>query len=145
MIQGAMQVQNSADANTTTPSDRLPIFARWYQAHRPAAGRNASSDVPFSAIRPQSAPNSIHGSQPSRSSRVSASQITVAKSSADRLVSQITRVHQKITFGSRAHAHDDPMATFSEKMRRAIRKIGTHVSAEKMLLIVSNTNAEIFE
>jgi hypothetical protein len=54
-------------------------------------------------------------------------------------------VHQNITLGSKAHAHAEPTATLSEKTLRAIRKIGMQVSAEKMLLSVSNTNADAFE
>jgi hypothetical protein len=48
-------------------------------------------------------------------------------------------------FGSNAHAQADPTATFSENMRRAIQKIGTHVNAEHTLLSVSITKAEAFE
>ena len=50
-----------------------------------------------------------------------------------------------MTLGSKAQAQADPTATFSEKILRAIRKIGTQVSAEKTLLIVSSTNADAFE
>ena len=38
-----------------------------------------------------------------------------------------------------------PLRLFSEKILRAIRKIGMHVSAEKMLFSVSSTNAEVLE
>ncbi len=48
-------------------------------------------------------------------------------------------------FGSRAHAHAEPTATFPEKIRRAIRKIGMQVSAEKTLLSDSSTNADALE
>jgi hypothetical protein len=54
-------------------------------------------------------------------------------------------VHQYITLGSSAHAHADPTATFTEKIRRAMRKIGIHVSAENTLFIVNSTNADILE
>ena len=69
----------------------------------------------------------------------------MASKSADRLVSQTHFVHQYITLGSRAHAHADPTATFSEKIRLAIRKIGTQVRAENTLLIANSTNAEALE
>src|ERR1700758_606392 len=140
-----MHAKKTTDASTTPAKDRLPFLVRRYQAQSPAAGRNDSREVPFRAIRPQSNPNSSHGSQPSRSSSVSASQKTVASSRAERLVSQTARVHQNITLGSSAHAHADPTATFSENIRFAIRKMGTHVRAEKTLLRTSSRNAEAFE
>src|SRR5246127_1765283 len=140
-----MQAKKTTDASSTPAKDRLPAFARRYHAHSPAAGRNASSDVPFSATIPHSSPNSNQGSKPSRSSMVSVSQKRIARSSAERLVSHTARVHQNIMLGSKAQAHADPTATFSENMRRAIRKIGTHVSAEHTLLKVRITNAEAFE
>ena len=153
--QGVTQAKNTIDASTTPARDRrvidcpamdrLPPFARRYQAHNPAAGRNDSSDVLVSAAIPHSSPNLIQGNQPSLSSRVSASQKIVASSSADKLVSHTQRVHQNMTFGSKAHAHAEPTATFSEKIRRAIKKIGMQVKAEKMLLMVSRTNADAFE
>ena len=69
----------------------------------------------------------------------------VAMSRAARLVSQIARVHQNITLGSKAHAQPEPTPTFSEKIRRAIRKIGMHVSAEKRLFTLSSTKADAVE
>src|SRR5258708_4754409 len=140
-----MQAKKTADANTTPAADLLPRFARRCHAHNPAAGRNDSREVLLSAMMLHISPNSSHGSQPSRSSKVRVSQKMVASKSAARLVSHTERVHQNMTFGSRAHAQAEPTATFSEKIRLAIRKIGTQVSAEKILLIVSNTNAEAFE
>src|SRR5580658_10061811 len=140
-----MQAKNTIEASTTPPKDFLPRRVRRYQAHNPAAGRNDNKEVLLSAMMPQSNPNSNHGSQPSRSSIVSASQIIVVSSSAARLVSQIARVHQNMTLGSRAHAHAEPTATFSEKIRRAIRKIGKQVSAEKTLFSVRRTNADALE
>src|SRR5271166_3908825 len=139
-----MQTANTMDAITTPPRGRFPAFARRYQAHNPATGKNESREVLFSAAMPQSKPNQIHGNGPSRSSSVSTSQKIVARSSADRLVSHTQRVHQKITFGSSAHAHADPTATFSEKIRRAIRKIGTQVRAENKLFSASSTKADAF-
>ena len=133
-------------AESTTPvSDRFPIFARRYQAHNPAAGKNDKREVLVSAMIPHSRPNSSQGHDPSRSSSVNVNQTTVANSSADKLVSQIHRVHQNMTFGSSAHAHADPTATLSEKIRRAILKIGTQVSAEHALLNVSSTKADALE
>src|SRR3974390_64443 len=99
-------------------------------------------DVLFNATIPQSSPNSSQGRQPSRSSMVSESQRITASRSADKLVSQMARVHQNMTLGSRAQAHAEPMATFSENIRRAIRKMGRQVSAEQMLFMVSSTKAE---
>ena len=142
---GAMQAKKTIDASTTPPRDRLPHCARRYQAHNPAAGRNESREVLLNAVMPQSKPNSIQGIQPSRSSRVRASQKIVVSNNAARLVSQIARVHQNMTFGSRAQAHAEPTATFSEKILRAIRKIGMQVSAEKTLFVVSSTKADALE
>src|SRR5579871_332321 len=141
---GAMQAKKIIEARTTPGSELFPRFARRDHAHKPAAGRNDSREVLFSAAIPQSAPNSSHGIQPSRSSRVSVSQKITASSSAERLVSQISRVHQNITFGSKAQAHAEPIATFLEKLRRAIWKMGMQVSAEQAELKVSSTNAEAF-
>src|SRR5579872_2283599 len=140
-----MHAKKMTAASTTPAIDRLPHFARRYHVHNPAAGRNDSREVLLRAVMPQSSPNLIHGSQPSRSSMVSASQKIVVRSSAARLVSHTARAHQNMTFGSKAHAQAEPTATFSENIRCAIRKIGMQVSAEKMLLIVSSTNAESFE
>src|SRR5215469_7611902 len=137
-----MHAKNTIDASTTPAKDLLPTFARRYQAQSPAAGRNDNREVPFSAMTPHNAPNSSQGSQPSRPSNVSASQKTVVRSRAERLVSQTARVHQNITLGSSAHAHAAPTATVSENIRLAIRKIGMHVKAEKRLLSVSSTKAE---
>ncbi len=140
-----MQTKKTTDASATPAKDRLPHLARLYHAHNPAAGRNDSREVLFNAAIPHKEPNANHGVQPSRSSIVSASQKIVASSSADRLVSQTQRVHQNMTLGSKAHDHADHMATFDEKTRRAIRKIGTQVREEQRLLNVNNTNAEAFE
>src|ERR1700733_7668303 len=140
-----MQAKKTTEARTMPAIDCLPRCARRYQAHNPATGRNESREVLVSAAIPQSSPNWIHGSRPSRSSRVNASQKIAASRSADKLVSQTQRVHQNITLGSNAHPHVEPTATFSEKILRAIRKIGTHVSAEKTLLSVSRTNADALE
>src|ERR1700719_3237018 len=109
--QGAMHARKTTDANTIPAKDRLSRCARWYHAHNPAAGRNDSREVLLSAARPQSSPNSIHGCKPSRSSRVRASQKIVVSSSVDKLVSQIQRVDQNMTLGSRAQAHAEPIAT----------------------------------
>src|SRR5260370_27426337 len=140
-----MHARKTTAARTILARDRLPRFARRYQAHNPAAGRNDRRTVLLNAAMPQSNPNSNQGSQPSRSSRVSATHRIVASRSADRLVSQTHFVYQYITLGSKAHAHAEPTATFSEKTRRAMRKIGIQVSAEKMLLMVKSTNAEALE
>src|SRR5215831_7986314 len=140
-----MHAKKISDAATTPGNDRFPRCARLYHAHKPAAGRKESREVPFRAISPHSTPNSIQGSQPSRSSSVSASQNAVASSRAERLVSHTARVHQNITLGSKAHAHAEPTATFSEKTRLAIRKVGMQVRAEKALFSVKSTKAEAFE
>src|SRR4051794_14528409 len=140
-----MQPTNTRDAKTTPARERFPDLARRYHAHKPAAGRNDRREVLFRAARPHNAPKVIQGNQPSRSSNVSASQQTTESNSADRLVSQIQRVHQKMTLGNRAHAHADPTATCLEKIRRAIRKIGRHVNAEHRLLKVSRAIAAALE
>src|SRR3954451_8119026 len=140
-----MHAKKMHDASTTPPNDRFLTLERRYQAHNPAAGRNASREVPFHAISPHSPPNASQGPQPSRSSIVSATQKTVVSSKADKLVSHPARVHQNITFGSSAHAHAEPTATFSENMRFAIRKTGMQVRAENTLFSTSSTNAEAFE
>src|SRR5579862_3468825 len=137
-----MHAQNTAADSATPAKDRFPRPARRYHAHNPVAGRKASRDVPFSAITPHNNPKPNQGSQPSRSSITSVSQMTRANNRADRLVSQMARVHQNMTLGSNAHAHADPTATFSENMRRAIRKIGMHVSAEQKLLKLKITMAD---
>src|SRR5947209_18070325 len=127
MSQGAIVAKKTTDAETTHARDFLLTFGRRYHVHNPAAGRNASRDVPFRAMTPQSRPKPNHGRQPSSSSIARQSQIASASSSAERLVSHIARVHQNMTLGSSAHAHADHRATFSENMRRAMRKIGMHV------------------
>src|ERR1700722_1461305 len=140
-----MHAKKTAAASATPTSDFLPRCERCHQAHSPAAGRNDNNVVLSKAATPQSNPNSSQGSQPSRSSSVSASQKSVVSNSADRLVSHTQRVHQNMTFGNRAQAQVEPTATFSEKIRRAIRKIGMHVRAEKTLLRANSTKAEAFE
>src|SRR5581483_6848074 len=142
MSQGVTHATNTIDATATPATEVLRAFDRRYQAHNPAAGRNERREVLFSAAAAHSVPNSSHGRNPIRSSNVSAIQKMAANSNAERLVSQIQRVHQKITLGRRAHAHEDQMATFSEKILRAIRKIGTHVNAEQILLNDSSTIAD---
>src|SRR5258708_40238495 len=135
-----MQAKNKTEASTTPANDGLPRLARRYQAHNPEAGRNASSTVLLRAVIPQSKPNSSHALRPSRSSRASVSQKIVAINRADRLVSQTQRVHQYITCGSRVQVQAAPMATFSENIQRAVRKIGTQVSTENKLLRLTKTN-----
>src|SRR5579872_1692872 len=125
-----MQAKKMKAERTTPASDRFPDFARRYHAHNPAAGKNDKREVLFSAMIPHSRPNSNHGHHPSPSSSLSVSQMTVANSNADKVVSQIHRVHQNMTFGRSAHAQADTIATFAEKIRRAILNIGTQVSAE---------------
>src|SRR5579871_5777152 len=143
--QGAMQAKKTAEPRTTPARDRLPIFCRRYHTQIPHAGRNESREVLLNPAMPQSNPNSPQGRRPSRSSSVSACHTMSASNNADRLVSQTSRVHQNITLGRSAQAHADPTATFSEKTRRPMRKIGMHVSAEKPLFTVRRTNAESFE
>ena len=55
------------------------------------------------------------------------------------------RVAQAITGGSNAHSQQVQSATRSLKQRRAIQKIGMQVSAEKILLMASNTTAAVRE
>src|SRR5215831_15531998 len=109
-----MHAKKISDASATPANEFFPRFARPYHAHKPAAGRNESREVPFSAMSPHNTPNSTQARQPARSSNVSASQNAVASSKAERLVSHTARVHQNITLGSSAHAQEDPTATFSE-------------------------------
>src|SRR5579871_2131208 len=140
-----MQARNTSEASAIPANDGLPRLARRYQAHNPAAGKNASREVLFSAATPHGKPKPNQGSHPLPSSSVSAIQKIIASSRADKLVSQTHRVHQNITFGKSAQAHAEPTATFSENIRRAIRKIGTQVSAEKTLLSASSTHADALE
>src|ERR1700746_935850 len=140
-----MHAKNMSDASATPANDRFPRFALRYHAHRPAAGKNESREVPFKAISPHNTPNPTQARQPSWSSSRSASQNAVASSKAERLVSHTARVHQNITLGNKAHAHAEPTATFSENTRLPIRKIGMQVRAEQALFTVSSTKAEAFE
>src|SRR5579859_1912708 len=140
-----MQTKKTTEASTTPPNDDLPCLERRYHAHSPAAGRNESREVLFRATIPHNRPNSSHGSRPSRSSIVSASQKMEASSKAERLVSHTARVHQNMTFGSKAQDQADQTPTCSENIRRPIRKIGMHVSAENTLFSASSTNADALE
>src|ERR1700739_162718 len=140
-----MHAKKTADASTTPSNDFLPRLARRYQAHNPAAGRNDSSGVLFSAAMPHNNPNSNQGMSPSRSSMISASQTIMVSRRADRLVSHTERVHQNITLGSKAQAQAEPTATFSENIRCAMRKMGMHVRAEKRLLSANITNADALD
>src|SRR6266498_626886 len=114
-----MVAKKTMEASTTPAKDGLPNFARRYQDHSPAPGRNANRDGLFSATMPQSRPKPNQGIHPSRSSMVRASQRITASSRADKVVSQTDRVHQKITLGSSAQAQVDAMATLCEKILRA--------------------------
>src|SRR5579871_2671790 len=140
-----MQAKNMTDERATPTNERFLAFARRYQAHNPAAGKNDKREALFSVRIPHSSPNSTHGQRPSRSSIVKASHRITDSKRADSVVSHIQRVDQNITFGNRAHAQAEPTATFSEKVLRAILKIGTHVKAENALFSVSRTNAEVLE
>src|SRR5579872_1763579 len=140
-----MHRKKTSEANAIPLKDRFPRRDRRYQVHKPAAGRNDRRDGLLRAAIPQSSPNSTHGSQPLRSSRSRASQTSVVSRNVDRLVSHTQRVDQNITFGSRAHAQAEPTAIFSEKILRAIRKIGRHVSAEKKLFSVRRKKADARE
>src|SRR5271155_3367130 len=138
-----MQATKMNDATRIPPSERLSSLARWYQTHSPETGRNDNRVVLVSAATPQSKPNCSHGFNSSFSSIVSVSQKIAASNSAARLVSQIQRVHQKITDGSRAQVQELQTATLSLKHFFAIRKIGMQVSAEKILLMVKRSMAEV--
>src|SRR5580693_3304944 len=140
--QGVIHAAKMIEARITPPRDFLPSFARWYQAHKPDAGRNDNRAVLVSAATPHSRPNCSHGFNPSFSSIVSVNQKITASNSAARLVSQTQRVHQKITEGSSTHVQELHTATFSSKHLFAIRKIGMQVSAEKILLMLRRTRAE---
>jgi hypothetical protein len=50
-----------------------------------------------------------------------------------------------MTYGRRAQVQAEATATFSEKIRRAMRKIGMQVSAEKKLLRLRSTKADARE
>src|SRR6266404_9267336 len=130
-------------ASAKPPIDDLPLFHRRYHAHNPDAGTNERREELVRAATPQRSPNAIHSLTPSRSSRVSASHKISDSSSAARLVSQTQRDPQYITVGNSAHAQLAQTATFSPKHFRAIRKIGTQVRAEKMLLMMSRISAEV--
>src|SRR5882724_1158452 len=122
-----MQAKNMIEATAIPPTDRLPLFARRYHAHNPEAGKKASMEGFVSAAIPHSRPNSSQGRRPSRSFSSSVSQKIIASSNAARLVSQ---------------NHDAHTATFSLKQRRAIKKMGMQVSAEKILFNISRASAD---
>src|SRR3954470_14217511 len=126
----------------TPAKDRFPVLHRRYHGHNPDAGRNVTSEVLVSTATPQSRPNAIHGVAPSKFSNSNASQKIIASKNAARLVSHTQRVDQYMIVGNSAQPHALHTATFSLKHLRAIRKIGTHVNAEKILLIVRRMNAE---
>src|SRR3989442_3945 len=125
--QGAIVPAKNSEASITPASDRLFLFQRRCQAHKPDAGRNESREVLVSTATPQSRPKAIHGFAPSISSSFRVSQKMTARSRAVTLVSQTHRVHQYITDGSSDHDQAVQIATFSQKHFRAIRKMGTHV------------------
>src|SRR6266704_2972824 len=135
-----MQAKNMIEATAIPPTDRLPLFARRYHAHNQDAGKKASMEGFVRAAIPHSRPNSSQGLIPSRSSKSSASWKMIASSNAARLVSQTHRVAKPD--GSSAQNHDAHPATLSSKQRRAIRKIGMHVNAEKTLFNISRTSAD---
>src|SRR6184192_759373 len=123
-----MHAKKMIEANAIPPTDRLPLFARRYHAHNPEAGKKASMEGFVSAAPPHRKPNS------------SVSQKIIASSNAARLVSQTQRVAKPD--GSSAQNHDAHTATFSLKQRRAIKKMGMQVSAEKILFNISRASAD---
>src|SRR5246127_5446503 len=135
-----MQAKNMIEAAATPPSDRLPRFARRYHTHNPEVGKNDNMEVLVSVAIPHSSPNSNQGHRPSCSSTSSVSQKMIASSNAARLVSQTHRVAKPD--GSSAQNHDAHTAIFSSKHRLAIKKMGTQVSAEKILFNISSASAE---
>src|ERR1700733_13433567 len=140
--QGEIHAAKMIAASMTPPSERLPSLARWYQTHNPETGRKESKAVLVSPATPHSKPNCSQDLGPSSASMVSVRKKITASSSAARLVSHTQRVHQKITDGSSAQVQAVHTATFSWKHLFAIRKIGTQVRAEKMLLMLSRTRSE---
>src|SRR6267154_4087380 len=120
-----MAATKKAEAKTTPPKERFPLFDRRHHAHSPDAGRNDSNETFVSAATPQSTPNPIHGVGPSKSSSFRVSQKIKASSSAARLVSHTQRVDQYITEGKSAQVHAVQTETFSLKHFFAIKKIGT--------------------
>src|SRR5438105_12591718 len=160
-----MQTRKITDAKTTPPKERLPSFQRRHQTQKPEIGRKARREVLTSAAIPHINPNSAQGKSRLRHVRVSAlacacperakdnshssitsvSQKSKVSRNAARLVSQTQRVAQAITGGSNAHSQQVQSATRSLKQRRAIQKIGMQVSAEKTLLMASNTTAAVRE
>src|SRR5438105_13946435 len=126
-----MQAKNMIEATAIPPTDRLPLFARRYHAHNPEAGKKASMEGFVSAAIPHSRPNSSQGRRPSRSFSSSVSQKMIASSNAARLLSHTQRV--ATPHRSSAQNHDAHAATLSSKQRRAIKKMGMQVSAEKIL------------
>src|SRR6266705_6099333 len=135
-----MQAKNMIEAAATPAADRLPSVKRQYNTQSPEASKNANMEGFVSAAIPHSSPNSIQGRIPSCSSSWSVSQKMIASSNAARLVSQTHRVAKPD--GSSAQNHDAHPATLSSKQRRAIRKIGMHVNAEKTLFNISRTSAD---
>src|SRR5580698_6994778 len=133
-----MHAKNMTAANTTPPSDGRPRLARLHHAHNPEAGRNDNSDGLVNAATPHSKPKPTHSFRSSASSITKVSQKITASNSAARLVSHTQRVHQKTIGGNNAHVQAVHTATLSLKHRLPIRKIGTQVSAENTLLILSN-------
>src|SRR5579863_256605 len=137
-----MHAANMTVASKTPPSERRPCPARRHQAHRPEAGRNDKSEGLVNAATPHSRPKPSHGLSSSASSITSVSQKIKASNKAARLVSHTQRVHQKMTEGNSTQVQAVHTATFSLKQRLPIRKMGTHVNPEHMLLMLSRTNAD---
>src|SRR6266566_2086564 len=135
-----MQARNMIEAAARPTTDRLPSFDRRYNTQSPEASKNANMEGFVRAAIPHSRPNSIQGRMPSRSSSWSVSQKMIASSNAARLVSQTHRVAKPD--GSSAQNHDAHTATFSLKQRRAIKKMGMQVSAEKILFNISRASAD---
>src|SRR6185503_3768285 len=129
-----MVAKKKVAASATPANERFPVLNRRYHAHNPDAGRNVTSEVLVNTATPQSKPKPTQGLAISRFSSSNVSQKIIVSKNAARLVSQTQRVDQYITVGSKAQAHALQTPTFSLKHLRAIKKIGMHVSAEKMLL-----------
>jgi hypothetical protein len=140
-----MAAKKKIAAKATPAKDRFPVLHRRYHVHNPDAGRNVTREVLVNTATPQSKPNAIHGITPSRFSNSNANQKIIASKQAARLVSHTQRVDQYMTVGNSAQPHALQTATFSLKHFRAIKKIGMHVNAEKILLMVRRMNAEACE
>src|ERR1700733_6907879 len=123
---------------------RARLFFRfnWTQSQLPINGTIPIITGLVNAAKPRSTPRPAHALRRFEDASERTSRKITASSSATKEWYHIVVADKSIAYGKKAHTQAATLAVRTSKVCRAMRKMGTEVTAEKSVLMARNTSAE---